>query len=362
MKRSQLPPHKTATYVLPKWKVVYVSVPKAACTSLKWLMADLQGENPEQFYSALSRETGRSMTIHHRSRWERTPMLHELSEAELEEISPTNGWFIFGVVRQPSARLWSGWQSKFLLKEPRFLDLYPEATWPRVPSSTSDVVEDFHQFVRTLEKEPDQAAFADRHFLTQTRLLSVDRTDYSRIYKTSEIPQLLKDLENHCRPAGLESLPGLLRSNETPLAPIQALFSDEVTEIVGRHYASDFEHFGYPSVLPDHLGPDGDYPASVLSEVGRMVERSERINDLYRIAVELRDKERESQRQLTVAIRRERRAQKRLENMKARLENVRARLETVKARNAELTAKRFTRRRIVRAARRVVPRGVLRRG
>jgi hypothetical protein len=50
MRRDQLPPHKTATYVLARYKTVYVSVPKAACTSLKWLVAGLQGESPERFY------------------------------------------------------------------------------------------------------------------------------------------------------------------------------------------------------------------------------------------------------------------------------------------------------------------------
>ena len=44
MRREQLPPHKTACYVMPHWKAMYVSVNKAACTSLKWLVADLQGE------------------------------------------------------------------------------------------------------------------------------------------------------------------------------------------------------------------------------------------------------------------------------------------------------------------------------
>jgi hypothetical protein len=46
MRRDQLPPHKTATFVMPAYKAVYVSVPKAACTSLKWLVAGVQGEDP----------------------------------------------------------------------------------------------------------------------------------------------------------------------------------------------------------------------------------------------------------------------------------------------------------------------------
>src|SRR6188472_1493268 len=91
MRRDQLPPHKTATYVMPRWRAVYVSVNKAACTSMKWLVAGLQGERPEQFHVSMSREVGRAMTIHKRSLWEHTPMLHRLPRARLEAISPEAG-------------------------------------------------------------------------------------------------------------------------------------------------------------------------------------------------------------------------------------------------------------------------------
>jgi hypothetical protein len=310
VKRSQLPPHKTATYVLPRWNVVYVSVPKAACTSLKWLAADLQGESAEHFYGALSRETGRSMTVHHRSRWQHTPMLHEMSDAGLEEISPDNGWFVFGVVRHPTARLWSGWQSKFLLQEPRFRDLYPEAPWPRVPDSTREVVEDFLAFVRTLEDEPGQRIFRDRHFLPQTELLGVDRMPYSRVYRTSEMPALLTDLEKHARQYGLEQMPDLLRSNETPLRPLASMFPPDIQDIIQAHYSSDFEHFGYGDTVPDAVEPGDNYPSAALAEIGRMVERAERISDLYHMATELRDKQRSTAKRLTAARARQRAAAK----------------------------------------------------
>src|SRR3954470_19716052 len=93
MRRDQLPPHKTATYVMPAYKAVYVSVPKAACTSLKWLVAGVQGEDPERFHRSLSREVARSLCIHRRGMWQHTPMLHALSEEELAAIDES--WFVF---------------------------------------------------------------------------------------------------------------------------------------------------------------------------------------------------------------------------------------------------------------------------
>src|SRR3954469_25709398 len=111
MRRDQLNRHKTATYVMRRHKAVYVSVNKAACTSLKWLVAGLQGEDPERFHRSISREVARSMTIHRRALWQRTPMLHRLDDAELARIGPEQGWFVFAVVRHPGARLFSAWQS-----------------------------------------------------------------------------------------------------------------------------------------------------------------------------------------------------------------------------------------------------------
>lgn len=304
MRRADLPPHKTATYVLPRWKLVYVSVPKAACTSLKWLLADVHGESRQRFYATLSTETGRSMTVHRRSRWQHTPMLHELSDAQLDEISPDNGWLVFAVVRHPSTRLWSGWQSKLLLREPRFATLYPEAPWPRIPQTTSDVVTDFHRFVRVLADDPEQPVLRDRHFLAQTALLRIDRTPYSRIYQTSQIPQLLDDLEKHLLPQGLEAMPALQRSNETPLQPVAEIFDAEVAQIIGRYYADDFERFDYDDPVPEPSATAQQYTSAALAEVARLVERAERIGDLAEIASTARAKQRELAREMAVLRRR----------------------------------------------------------
>src|SRR4051812_27284894 len=117
MQRDQLPRFRpAANYVLPQWKLVYVSNPKAACTSIKWILADLQGVEAERFYRTIRYETTRATTIHReRQVWGETPRLRNLSDEQLAEITPENGWFVFTASRHPATRLWSGWQSKLLL-------------------------------------------------------------------------------------------------------------------------------------------------------------------------------------------------------------------------------------------------------
>src|SRR3954470_9303180 len=273
MRRDQLPPHKTATYVMPAYKAVYVSVPKAACTSLKWLVAGIQGEDAERFHRSLSREVARSLTIHRRGMFRHTPMLHALSDEQLAEID--DSWFVFAVVRHPAARVWSAWQSKFLLREPRWVDEYGDHV-PRVPASTSDVLEDFGAFIGSIHADRDQPILRNRHFMSQHALLG--STPYSRVYETREIPQLLEDLGAHLRAYGWEGSLELPRANETPLAAIDAVFAPPVLERIEDVYAADYAAFGYSG--PPRTEPGDEFPAAALAEVGRLVERAERIGDL----------------------------------------------------------------------------------
>ena len=290
MKRDQLPPHKTATYVMPRWEAVYVSVNKAACTSLKWLVAELQGEDPEHFHRSLSREISRTMTIHRRSLWRKTPMAKRLSDERLEEISPERGWFVFAVVRHPTARLFSAWQSKLLLREPWWVEQFGGEEWfPRVPEHGDDIVDEFVRFARLIARDPEQTIMRNRHFAPQGWMLAADRMPYTRIYRTSEIGELLEDFEKHLRAHGYDGGPlELLRANETPLKPIASLFPPDVLDISRALYADDFERFGYDDVMPGGLDPSDRYDDAVLPEIIRLIERAERINDLALRAREIR--------------------------------------------------------------------------
>jgi hypothetical protein len=295
MRRDQLPPHKTACYVMSRWKAMYVSVNKAACTSLKWLVADIQEESRERFHRSLSREVSRTMTIHRRSLWQNTPMAKWMTDDELAAIG--DDWFVFGVVRHPTARLFSAWQSKLLLREPWWwVDEFGEESWfPRVPASGDDVVEDFTRFVRAIAQNPELRVFRNRHFAPQHRLLAVDRMDYTRIYRTAEVPQLLEDFERHLRAQGWDGEPlQLARANETPLKPIPSLFTPEVLDASRELYRQDFETFGYDDPLPEGLDPSDRYDPTSIAEVGRLIERAERINDLALRAQELNSELREA--------------------------------------------------------------------
>ena len=214
-------------------------------------------------------------------------MAKELSDEELAAINPQD-WFVFAVVRHPTARLFSAWQSKLLLREPWWTERFGDADWfPRVPRNGDDVVEDFTRFAKALAAG-DAPLMRNRHFAPQQRLLRTRRMSYSRIYRTSELPDLLRDFEAHLRERGWEGETlRLRRTNETPLAAIPALFGPEVQEAAAKLYRPDFQAFGYEDVVPDGLAGDG-YSDEAIVEVGRLIERSERIGDLAARARSLR--------------------------------------------------------------------------
>jgi hypothetical protein len=308
MRPDQLNPYPTATYVLTRHKALYVAVNKAACTSIKWLVAELQGEDPERFYRLLSHEVARELTIHRRAAFQNTPKLHDLPPEEIAAISPQDGWFVFAVVRHPAARLFSAWQSKFILREPRFVELFGAEPWmPRRPRRTEDIVEDFRRFVLAIAEDPKQDVMRDRHFMNQHWLVAPQRMPYTRIYKTSELGEFEQEFGAHLRANGHPGEVRLRRSNETPLLPVRAAFDDDVREAIRRLYKRDFELLGFDDDLPPKFHPGDEYEPEVFDGIARLVERHERIGDVV-------DRGNELWRELADA----QRAVKRLERERAR--------------------------------------------
>ena len=71
-----------------------------------------------------------------------------------------------------------------------------------------------------------------------------------------------------------------------------------MVDTLQKHYAADFEQFGYPDVVPSGLAPSEEYSAAELAEVGRLAERAERIGDLYRMLLESQSRQRAAIREL----------------------------------------------------------------
>lgn len=273
-------PHNRA-YILPAHKIMFISVAKNACTSLKWMLAGLSGQDVKRFHAANAMQSDIAHTIHRRQLWEGVPRLGDLAEHERAEIRSDNGWFVFGVVRDPRVRLFSAWQSKLLNRDPGYLRYRDEPFYPRLPTRTEDVVEDFAAFVDYLASGPDhKIATKDVHFRSQSAMLATPFIDYSRIYDVRELGALVHDLTEHLRGLGIDSPVVLPRENSTPLGAHQVLFADGVREKIEQLYAADFEEFGH--LWPfDRISADPpDWPKPVFAGFAATAAAYEQIHSL----------------------------------------------------------------------------------
>ncbi|PRZ04940.1 sulfotransferase family protein [Isoptericola sp. CG 20/1183] len=281
--------------VVPRCKVVFVNVSKNASTSLKWLTAELSGQDPAVFHSVMGLAPTRQQTIHRRASWVGVPKLTELDADARAEISPDNGWFVFGVIRDPRLRAWSAWQSKFLVGNPRHAwHKFRDAPWmPRVPRDDDDVVADFARFVEALGGPGGQALLGDSHFKPQTDLLNEDVVPYSHLYEVSELPLLLADLRTHLEAQGLPGTYALTRENETPLSVAGRVFGADVLEALNGVYARDIERFGHLWDFDKVLAKDPAWSPEAFRDIAGRVATGQRIADLALGADHLRAEVRE---------------------------------------------------------------------
>jgi Sulfotransferase family len=234
------------SFVLRDQKIVYMSVTKVACTALRWMVADLSGEDLESFYPALGAHQSRLMTVHReREHWQNTPQVFNIPREERPEISRDNGWFIFAVVRDPWSRLWSAWQSKFLVQHRPYVENYGTEPWfPRVPEKPQDVIDDFRAFVEASPWLTHERLSKDVHFLPQVVSVRPDDVRYTKVYDLRELSLLLADIHTHLKTVGQDKELYLPRSNETPLPLIPAVLENGVAERIEKLYRADFDRYG----------------------------------------------------------------------------------------------------------------------
>jgi hypothetical protein len=231
-------------FPVPEARVMFVQVNKNACTSLKWMMAGIAGEDLRGFGPSLQPGAADEDDIHDRRQWRKVPRLDQIDPEVRAQIHPSNDWFIFAVTRDPRARLFSAWQSKLLLENPGYTSFQREPWYPRHPVTTDSVVEDFARFVDLLVREPGHRIRGDGHFRDQVELLHEDVVTYTDIYDVRDLGRLQTDLRQHLDRLGWRGELTLPRLNDTPLRANALPFANGLDAQVQKLYGADFARFG----------------------------------------------------------------------------------------------------------------------
>jgi hypothetical protein len=270
----------TRLTVLEEQRLLFLPVPKSGCTSMLWLLAGLAGLPAERFRASGSHEVSRAMTVHDMTSWGAAYRWLDRTEEEQAALLADPCWLRFSIVRDPAPRLWSAWQSKVLLHEPRFVERFgDQAWWPGPTPSVGAVVDSFRAFVHALDTDPDTAPH-DAHWGAQSQL--VDGFALKFVGRAEDPDTTRALLEQHLGPGSLPRGP-LPRENANPIPFHPSVYDDATAEVANRVFAADLDAFGYRAIEPTADPDAGEWrerAEAALPLVDQLVERHLRIGDL----------------------------------------------------------------------------------
>jgi hypothetical protein len=244
--------------VAPSSKVVYLPNPKAACTSIKTVLLEMEGLRLPSRIS-LSNETSREMTVHDRDIYP-LDTLAELPASMAREILGSDLWYRFTVTRNPYSRFFSAWKDKVLFREPG-VSMNPAED--RYGSDGQiEVGATFRCFVRAFAADP-LPHLLDYHFMPQWRTTFHDHVQYSEVFHTDDTARLESVLRS--RTGGEVTLP---RMNEGLSLDWRSAYDEATLRLVHELYAEDFVRFGF------------DEGASVSGSAHRMEISTELVNQI----------------------------------------------------------------------------------
>ncbi len=193
-------------FIFDNREVVYASVAKSACSSIKTSMA---GEFP------------RGRSIHYHTR--------EFSHKRIPRAK--RAYYAFSFVRNPYERLVSSYRDKFNIEdESRFL--YSNYLFGYLRNDDS-----FEDYVRKVTRLPD--FLCDRHFKTQHSIIFSRGAKMDHVGKVENLPEDYEEIRKRYEFHALKIL------NKSHGTNADELLTDEVRGIIHKRFRKDFDAFGY---------------------------------------------------------------------------------------------------------------------
>jgi hypothetical protein len=251
---------------------VYVEIPKAACTTLKTILRELNTSSPLKLFVDTIHETRRTMFVHARENVP-LPPLNALTTTEQQYLLDDPDVLRFTVVRNPYTRLLSAWHDKVLLCEPCVDYVYSavRGTSPRLLHK--DPIE-FSEFLTYIENTAD--ALWDPHWRRQVDLAFPDAIKFTHIGKVEQLSNTLTLFFRHLGRDFPDTVPHI---NESIFRSL-ATYSENLAQRVFELYKPDFSAFGYTanSWPRDSMATDCVSQERIIDEI---FERNVIISHLY---------------------------------------------------------------------------------
>jgi hypothetical protein len=230
------------TFVGEKNNFLFTETPKAACSTLKRVLMELEGRDAPAFRQ-IGNESTKVMSIHARQ-VHGFKSLVDLDSSMRHKVLNSDEVIRFCVVRNPYARLVSAWADKIRQKEPGFDGI-------RAKINAYHHIDDknhypsFAQYVDWIASFQDISS-CDAHWRKVSSLLMLDLIDYTHVLRTETLKQDLQPVLNIIKPGVLaEDVLDRNSTNESLLLNWRDLYTDDLAKVVHDLYREDFDKFNY---------------------------------------------------------------------------------------------------------------------
>jgi hypothetical protein len=231
-----------------KHKLFYAATPKVACTTFKWWFADLVEKADAVRAVGASRESSPELIIHDRF-WRVAPTVTHMDLTTIRRAIYQSDNFSFCLVRNPFVRIFSAWQSKWLLREPIQIGPYTKCEFFNLPvTNASDLALAFEAFLEHIFRA-EFPNIADLHVVAQKELLCTDQIAYTMVGRLEAPEPLCHRLNEHLGEAYKNPF-SFARRNESLIPYDAALITERSEQLIREMYAEDFESFGYDRNKP----------------------------------------------------------------------------------------------------------------
>ena len=226
------------TWVSRKHRYFYMGIPKTACSKVKMVLQQLEGNPLPPNPFGVHARTDSGITF--------VPKLADFSPDEAVDVLTSSAWFRFSFIRNPYSRLFSGYRNKVMdLNSPwvGFREAIREMAGYPTPPGASPCMVAFRDFVRYVSQQPDVQR--DGHWRSQMGTLCTDAIDYEFIGRMETFA------EDFTRVLDRFGASGSLKASVHEVVgasiaiPNAAAYDTELASVVYEMYRGDFETFGY---------------------------------------------------------------------------------------------------------------------
>ena len=231
----------------------YAAVDKAACTTMKWWLAEIEGiqDDIEEYLSK-----GKDSKGVHNAYGFVAPHLVPRSFGQIKAVFASGRYFCFSVVRNPYTRLFSAWSDKILKGRNDAVrhSLGDSRVYAGVPLSLREAQESLESFLVYLHETPGML-HANRHWMPQFFLLRPDLLSYSLITRLEAPDELRTALAENIGQGYIDPFMRERAKNSSQISYHPDFLSDTAVRLIKELYADDFTWFGYdPGSIPPGKG------------------------------------------------------------------------------------------------------------